>query len=95
MSPRDAFQTIGCCDARAPKVRTIFIGGAPVGLANLEQALQRVRDKGPCSREELKKELLACVREYNYVPPGREEIYAEALLAELERDQEKDAGDKE
>lgn len=73
---------MGSCCAK-PITRIIKIGNSEAGILGLENILRNARTSGKTSDEELKTELLALARESgNYIAPGMETAYKEALLRE-------------
>jgi hypothetical protein len=62
--------------------RLVLPGGLQVGVSNLESILKEVVDLKPADDETVKKELLRRVKIYNYVAPGAESDYSNALLRE-------------
>lgn len=69
-----------CCDPKAPKVVTLIIGGALVGLIGVEQAFLDVRSLELEDGEATEK-LLEIVARRNYIVKGTERDYKIALLA--------------
>ncbi len=70
------------CQAVGPKVRTIQVGDGPVGIVALDEILEQFRAVS-LPEDELRREILRAVKARNYVAPGLEEVYAEALWREL------------
>jgi len=66
-------------------IRQIIIGGNLTGLAHLDDTLQEVYEMKIQEEKNLKKELLEQVKIYNYVAPGAEEKYEQALFKEYQR----------
>jgi len=70
------------CQAVGPKVRMIQVAGGPVGIIALDEILEQL-----CAvslpEDELRLELLRAVKARNYVAPGLEGAYAEALWREF------------
>jgi len=75
----------GCaCGLDRLPVKTISVGGGPVGVAGLEQIFEQVlSSQGADADDELKRELLRLVKIYNYVPPSHEDAYSDALWSEF------------
>lgn len=69
-----------------PAPRTIRIGTASVGLFGLAPALNTAL-AGQMTKKEAVDFLFAAISRTNYVPPGTEELYREALGAEYLRRQ--------
>ncbi len=61
-------------------ITTVTIGGKPVGLVGVEEAIAQAGAYQVSDQEELKRLLLAAIKVQNYVPPQREAEYAQALL---------------
>ena len=66
-------------------IRQIIIGGNLTGLAHLDDTLQEVYEMKIQDENKLIKELLERVKIYNYVAPGSEEKYEQALFKEYQR----------
>ncbi|MCL4371372.1 MAG: putative zinc-binding protein [Chloroflexi bacterium] len=77
--------TTGCsCGVDGLPVKTIRVGDGLVGIAGLEPIFEQVlSSSGQAADSELKEELLRVVKVYNYIAPGREAAYADALWAEF------------
>ena len=70
-----------CC--AKPIVKIIKVADVEAGLNGLDLALQNVYLLGLDDDEKLKNELLRWIRDFgNYVAPGREGVYKDALLRE-------------
>ncbi len=63
-------------------LKQINIGGNQVGLSDLDDIFEQVREIGIKDDEHLKNLLFEKVKSKNYVPPKMENIYKEALLEE-------------
>ena len=76
-----------CCDVAAARmIRKLTLpNGVQVGILNLEGILQEVADLKLVDAEAIKKELLKRVKIYNYVAPGAEDSYSQALFKEYGR----------
>ncbi len=70
------------CQALGPKVRTIQVSGGPVGIIALDEVLEQALAAN-LPQDELRTEILRAVKARNYVAPGLEEAYAEALWREF------------
>jgi hypothetical protein len=71
---------IPCCVADAIwRVGQIEVAGRIVGIANLSEIFSEVGDLGLITDSEVRAELLKRVREANYIPPGMEDAYADAI----------------
>ena len=75
-----------CCpESAARMVKKVNVGGLPVGIAQLDEIIEEVKNLGLKDSEEIGKQLLKRVKVYNYVPPGTEGEYIDALLREYEK----------
>jgi hypothetical protein len=75
-----------CCSAGAlRRIRQIEIDGHRIGLAMLDPLLEETIRLELPGEGSVGDELLTRVKIYNYIPPGAEEIYRKALLAEYRR----------
>lgn len=76
-----------CCPTAAARLikRLVLPGGLQVGISNLENILKEVADLKLVDDEIIKKELLRRVKIYNYVAPGAEVDYSNALLGEYKK----------
>lgn len=72
-----------CCGS-LPGVRFIEVNGSQVGLLGLDEALEAVKRLGLQDEEQIKGELLARVKQNNYVTPSYEPYYKEALWREYQ-----------
>ena len=73
------------CQATGPRPRLVDFGdGVKVGLVGLDEAFERFRAEGQEPSPALGEELLAAIREHNYVSRTRkvEEEYKAVLLRE-------------
>ena len=68
-----------CCDPKAPKVYTLIVGGALVGLIGVEQAFLDVRSLH-LENEEAAERLLEIVARRNYIVESAKGKYKIALL---------------
>jgi small redox-active disulfide protein 2 len=66
-------------------VRQIRVAGVKVGIAGLDQVLERVAGESIDTDEETAGRLLDLVRQTNYVRPRNEQEYRQALLREFKR----------
>ncbi|MDH7508912.1 MAG: hypothetical protein QHH00_05885 [Methanomassiliicoccales archaeon] len=72
-----------CCpESAARKVKKLNVGGFQVGIAHLDEIIEEVKNLGLRDSGEIGKQLLKRAKIYNYIPPGAEGEYAEALLKE-------------
>jgi hypothetical protein len=74
-----------CCAAARMIKKLVLPGGLQVGISNLEDILKEVADLKLVHDETIKKELLKRVKVYNYVAPGAEADYSNALLGEYKK----------
>lgn len=71
-----------CCVADAIwNISQVEVAGRVVGIANLAEILGGVGELGLESETEIRAELLRRVKEANYIPPGMDNAYADAVLA--------------
>jgi hypothetical protein len=76
-------KTGGCgCGASGAPVRLIDIAGAQIGISRLDAILRAVRNANFQDESLEKRELLRLTKAANYVPPGMEAAYLEALWRE-------------
>lgn len=62
--------------------RKINIDGQEIGISNLDETLTEIRDLQLGSEHEIAAALLAKIKQHNYIPPGIEAAYRQALLEE-------------
>jgi len=76
-----------CCDSAAARMikKLTLRDGFQVGLLNLESILKEVADLKLVDIEAVKKELLDRVKSHNYLVPGADDDYSEALLKEYKQ----------
>ena len=75
----------GSCCGR-PIATIIKVGDFEADISRLEAALQSVYVTGIEDEEQIKSELLRWVKEFgNYISPGTEDKYKEALLREYKK----------
>jgi hypothetical protein len=73
-----------CCGK--PIVKIIKVGTFDAGIIGLEATLKNVYSSGVKDEEQIKTELLRLVREFgNYISPGTESDYKDALLREYRK----------
>lgn len=75
------------------KIRKICIDGKETGIDQLERILSDVAVLGLPDEDTITAELLKRVRVFNYVPAKKEEVYADAILAEY-REYTKNSSDE-
>lgn len=74
---------IPCCAADAlRRIRQININGVRTGITMLDESIAAVREQNPGSDTAIREALMKKIKIYNYVPPGVEEAYTTAILAE-------------
>ncbi len=72
-----------CCPAAAVrKIRRIDIKGIEVGIAQLDEVIEKVAALGLTNEEEIDMALLKEIKIYNYVPANKEPAYRQAILEE-------------
>jgi small redox-active disulfide protein 2 len=67
------------------EIDQINIGGRQVGVVNLRTALADVRKLDLKEPDDIKSRLLDILKEFNYLPPGTEASYGDALYREYIR----------
>jgi hypothetical protein len=76
--------TASCCGR--PTATILIVGDFEAGISGLEIALRNVYQTGLVDDEQIKSELLRWVKEFgNYISPGTEDKYKEALLREYKK----------
>ena len=70
------------CSLKPSNLKIIKVGNGEVGIIDLRKILTEVYLLGIEDEPVLKEELLKRVKEKNYIPKGKEELYAEALWRE-------------
>lgn len=82
---------IPCCAADAlRRIRQININGVMTGITMLDESIAAVREQNPGSDTAIREALMKKIKIYNYVPPGVEEAYTTAILAEYRNSISKD-----
>ena len=67
---------VPCCQLDAArKVRKLYIKGEPVGISRLDHIIDNVLSLELHREEEIRNELLVQLKQYNYIPSGRENEY--------------------
>lgn len=74
-----------CCGAAVSGLRIIEVGGDRVGLLGLDDILAQTKMLGIKDEVQIKEYLLARIKERNYVTPGFEDKYKEALWREYKK----------
>jgi NAD-dependent dihydropyrimidine dehydrogenase PreA subunit len=67
------------------KTKLVTIEGKQIGIAGLEEVLDEFLKAGGLPDEELKGQILKRLKEYNYIPSSKEEIYASVFLDEYKK----------
>ncbi|MBE0430306.1 MAG: hypothetical protein IBX67_00605 [Dehalococcoidia bacterium] len=85
-------ETKPCCNAAAARMvgRLVLPDGSEVGIRNLEGILKEVAELKLTDDGSIRRELLKKVKIYNYVAPGAETDYSDALFSEYEKLAERD-----
>jgi hypothetical protein len=79
-------EKIPCCAADALwQIRKLNVNGVMTGINRLDESIAAVREQNLSGDSALRSALLEKVRASNYIPPGAEEAYGEALLAEYRK----------
>ena len=73
-----------CMADKARRIKRISINGTNVGIAQLDQVMEEVRDMD-LDQNMVGGELLRRVRIFNYVPSSASAEYEKALIDEYER----------
>jgi hypothetical protein len=64
------------------KTKRVLIDGRETGIDHLDFIFENVKKLHPADDSNLASEILKRVREFNYVPTKKTDLYAEALLKE-------------
>ncbi len=64
-----------------PSVQRIMVGGAPVGIAGLEDVFRNWQAAGNKAQDLTKEQVIQALRKSNYIIPRLEEEYAIAIKA--------------
>lgn len=67
------------------KTKLILIEGKQIGIVGLEEVLEDFSQAGRKPDEDVKHDLAKRLREFNYIPASKEEIYASAFLDEYRK----------
>lgn len=78
--------------ARNLSYRRVMVEGIPTGMAGLDELFAELAAAGRAPDPSLGPELVRRAAEHNYIVPGHEEAYAEALLREYRRHWEQRTG---
>lgn len=74
---------MGCY--KKPLSNILKVGGLEVGIAGLNDIMERALEQTAATDGELKRILLAKLKAHNYVPPTSEDEYLSALWTEFKR----------
>jgi len=83
--PQAGPQAPGGCGCGAGGVRIVTIKGAQIGLNRLDAIIRSVKASGLKDEAAVRRELMRLVRAVNYVPPGLDAAYEEAVWQEYSR----------
>ena len=72
-------------DPQTPLQRSLKVGRAVIGLLGLDIAMGRALADRESPREEILERLHQQIARQNYIPPGQEELYRQALTREYDR----------
>jgi hypothetical protein len=79
-------ENIPCCAADALwRVRKVKINGIMTGINRLDESIAAVREQNPAGESALRAALLEKIRASNYIPPGAEKAYGDALVEEYRK----------
>jgi len=73
-----------CCPGKTD-TKILSIGGQQIGIAHLDEIIEKALQMKDASDQELKILLISQIKIYNYIPPTVEKEYAEAAMQELLR----------
>ena len=74
---------IPCCAADAlRRIRQVRINGIMTGITMPDESIATVQELNLSGETAIREALMKKVRIYNYIPPGIEEEYAKAMMAE-------------
>jgi hypothetical protein len=75
-----------CCPTSAARnIKKIEVDGQEVGIAQLDQIINKVAALGLRSEEEVGRALLKEVKIFNYVPASKEPDYQRAIIKEYSK----------
>lgn len=74
-----------CCGGSMPNVQIIDVNGEQTGIIGLQESIAEVKKLKLADQEQVKDELIQRVRQRNYITPGWEEAYREALWREYQK----------
>jgi hypothetical protein len=84
---KDGYYCSICGGIPPDKITTkrVLIDGKETGIDHLDWIFEEVRKLKPADDAALSEELMKRVREFNYVPTKKSDVYAAALLAEYKK----------
>ena len=84
---KDGYYCSICGGIPPDKITTkrVLIDGKETGIDHLDWIFEEVRKLKPPDDAVLAEELMKRVREFNYVPTKKSDVYAAALLAEYKK----------
>ena len=68
-----------------PLQRQLKIGNVTIGLVGIDFAMSKVLNDQGISRKDAIDQLFAAISKHNYIPPGKKELYRQALGREYDR----------
>jgi NAD-dependent dihydropyrimidine dehydrogenase PreA subunit len=74
------------------RTRLITIEGKQIGIAGLDEVMEELYQAGIKPEESATSRLFGKLRQLNYIPPGKEEVYIAAFLNEYKRFSERKQG---
>ena len=81
-----AYDTISPCAADALRsVRQVKINGIMTGITRLDESIAAVKEQNYGNDAAIREALMMKIKICNYVPPGVEEAYAQAILEEYHK----------
>jgi hypothetical protein len=84
-----------CCAADAlRRIRQINVNGIPTGFTMLDDSIEEVKELGLTDEREVRVALMKKVKIYNYIPPGVQEAYTDAIMREYHATEKKEGGSK-
>ncbi|MCU0631087.1 MAG: hypothetical protein MUF37_08050 [Methanoregulaceae archaeon] len=79
-----------CCAADAlRRIRQIDVNGIPTGITMLDESISEVKELGLTDEGDVCEALMKQVKIYNYIPPGVQEAYTEAIMREYHANRKK------
>jgi hypothetical protein len=72
-----------CCAADAlRRIKQIKVNGILTGITMLDESIDEVKELGLMDDREVREALMKRVKIYNYIPPGVQEEYTNAIMRE-------------